>query len=192
MENHPLSISSVRVCCSRAKMSTDNVYNTAIVLCTLPDHALSDDITTPHISCHHISSRIHVYVTIVFSQSSDSRIFMNELMAGLFGDSAEQSGDYQALSNVTLALAQDSGWYEVDYRASGQALPFAQDRGCAFALTSCKSDSTGDGESFESITGEGKIFCSRRDYQTCSVRYLAFLYLSSVLCIALHSCSCSQ
>ena len=58
----------------------------------------------------------------------DSRIFLNEIMTGMTGDSAEQHGNYQALSNITLALAKDTGWYDVDYSESGQALPFVQNR----------------------------------------------------------------
>ena len=95
----------------------------------------------------------------------DSRIFLNEIMTGMTGDSAEQRGNYQALSNITLALAKDTGWYDVDYVVSGQALPFVQNRGCAFATTSC-SDTTST--SFASIAGPGKIFCTLNDYQTCS------------------------
>ena len=94
----------------------------------------------------------------------ESRLFLNEIMTGVTGDSAEMKGNYQAITNLTLALAKDSGWYDVDY-SSGQSLPFVQGRGCAFATTSCSNPAS---TSYAAIAGRGKIFCTLENYQTCS------------------------
>lgn len=94
----------------------------------------------------------------------ESRLFLNEIMTGVTGDSAEVKGNYQAITNLTLALAKDSGWYDVDF-SLGQSLPFVQDRGCAFATSSCSNPASA---SYAMIAGRGKIFCTLSNYETCS------------------------
>ena len=92
------------------------------------------------------------------SEHWESRIWLDELMTGLSGDSAESPGHYESVSNLTLALAVDSGWYSVEWDGA-HAIPFAQDRGCSFAQASCTSTS---------LTQSNDMFCEQRDYQTCS------------------------
>ena len=60
----------------------------------------------------------------------DSRILLGELMT------SEQYEDEGALSEFTLALLEDSGWYQVNYY-SGGLMRFGKNRGCEFLNTYC-------------------------------------------------------
>eukprot|EP00293_Proteomonas_sulcata_P017554 CAMPEP_0184290964 /NCGR_PEP_ID=MMETSP1049-20130417/3087_1 /TAXON_ID=77928 /ORGANISM="Proteomonas sulcata, Strain CCMP704" /LENGTH=549 /DNA_ID=CAMNT_0026598257 /DNA_START=1 /DNA_END=1650 /DNA_ORIENTATION=- len=61
----------------------------------------------------------------------EKRVLMTEYMTGL-----HHTGQTRVLSLFTLALMQDSGWYEVDFRAAG-VLKWGQGQGCAFATGLC-------------------------------------------------------
>jgi len=63
----------------------------------------------------------------------DSRILLGELMT------SEQYEDEGALSEFTLALLEDSGWYQVNYY-SGGLMRFGKNRGCDFLNTYCVSN----------------------------------------------------
>ena len=63
----------------------------------------------------------------------DSRILLGELMT------SEQYEDEGALSEFTLALLEDSGWYQVNYY-SGGLMRFGKNEGCDFLNTYCISN----------------------------------------------------
>lgn len=60
----------------------------------------------------------------------DERLFQSELMSPIF------SGTSDVLSPLTLALMEDSGWYQVNY-GSAQLSPFGQGAGCDFVNELC-------------------------------------------------------
>ncbi|XGW05986.1 hypothetical protein V3C99_016383 [Haemonchus contortus] len=59
----------------------------------------------------------------------EKRIFENELMSGV-------ATQVFALSRLTLALFEDSGWYKVDYDKA-EDMEWGKNLGCAFATKSC-------------------------------------------------------
>ncbi|XGW05991.1 hypothetical protein V3C99_016384 [Haemonchus contortus] len=59
----------------------------------------------------------------------EKRVFENELMSGV-------TTQVFALSRVTLALFEDSGWYKVDYNKA-EDMEWGKNLGCAFATKSC-------------------------------------------------------
>ncbi|GMH40369.1 hypothetical protein BSKO_08273 [Bryopsis sp. KO-2023] len=61
----------------------------------------------------------------------ESRIFMGEIMVG---NSMAASRD--TLSNITMALAEDSGWYVPNYDKAG-VLTSSHEMGCEFATKDC-------------------------------------------------------
>ena len=60
----------------------------------------------------------------------DERLFLSELMGPIF------SGYTDALSPLTLALFEDSGWYKVSYETA-ELSPFGKGRGCDFVNDPC-------------------------------------------------------
>ena len=59
-----------------------------------------------------------------------------------FGNEIEigQLGTFSKLSVITLAVAKDSGWYEVDL-TMGEQYDWGKNKGCDFLSTSCLKDS---------------------------------------------------
>ena len=62
----------------------------------------------------------------------DSRVLLGELMTSEFYE------DEMALSELTLALLEDSGWYKVNYYTGG-LMRFGKNRGCEFLNSYCLS-----------------------------------------------------
>jgi hypothetical protein len=60
----------------------------------------------------------------------DERLFLSEIMGPIF------SGYTDAVSPLTLALFEDSGWYKVSYENS-ELSPFGKGRGCDFVNEPC-------------------------------------------------------
>lgn len=77
----------------------------------------------------------------------EKRLFMNEFMTG----TASLNSIY---SEVTLALFEDSGWYQVNY-ASAEKLAWGNQEGCDFAGGLCSEWSD-------------RYFCTERHAQGCS------------------------
>ena len=63
----------------------------------------------------------------------DERLFFTELMGPVF------SGTSDVLSPLTLALLEDSGWYQVNYEGS-QVSPYGFGAGCGFVNDACIID----------------------------------------------------
>jgi len=82
----------------------------------------------------------------------EKAVFMDEVMTG----SASSS---PVLSNVTLALLEDSGWYFPNYEF-GERLVWGENRGCKFVQQNCENGwpkSEADG-----------YFCEEKDKQGCT------------------------
>ncbi|CAF3448418.1 unnamed protein product, partial [Rotaria socialis] len=60
----------------------------------------------------------------------EKRLFEHEIMTGTYTQES-------VISNLTLALLEDSGWYDVSY-AFGKPLLWGRNLGCDFVKTSCK------------------------------------------------------
>jgi hypothetical protein len=60
----------------------------------------------------------------------EKRTFQGEYMIGT-------SSRFPVFSTITLALLEDTGWYDVDY-SQADILRFGLKRGCDFATGSCK------------------------------------------------------
>jgi len=60
----------------------------------------------------------------------DQRILLGDLMGGLFYQ------EEMAISEITLALLEDSGWYKVNYYTGG-LMRFGKNKGCAFLENNC-------------------------------------------------------
>ncbi|KAK5983805.1 Leishmanolysin, partial [Trichostrongylus colubriformis] len=59
----------------------------------------------------------------------EKRVFENEAMSGM-------ATQVYALSRLTLALFEDSGWYKVNYDKA-ESMPWGRNLGCTFAKQSC-------------------------------------------------------
>ncbi|VDO43421.1 unnamed protein product [Haemonchus placei] len=59
----------------------------------------------------------------------EKRVFENELMSGVTTEGL-------ALTRVTMALFEDSGWYKVDYDKA-EDMEWGKNLGCAFTMKSC-------------------------------------------------------
>jgi leishmanolysin-like peptidase len=65
-----------------------------------------------------------------FGSHWDERLFWTELMGPRF------NGEIDNLSPLTLAIMEDSGWYQVNYEGVSTS-PFGQGRGCDFVYEDC-------------------------------------------------------
>ncbi|ESN92826.1 hypothetical protein HELRODRAFT_69677, partial [Helobdella robusta] len=59
----------------------------------------------------------------------EKRVFENELMTGTYTQNL-------VISRITLALLDDTGWYQVNYQMAGE-LKWGKNLGCDFAKSSC-------------------------------------------------------
>ena len=88
----------------------------------------------------------------------ESRVFGPELMAASIG-AAQNS---PALSSLTLALFEDSGWYRPDY-AAAEPLAWGRGAGCAFVESACIDKASG------AILPEGSsLFCTTAAEAGCT------------------------
>ena len=60
----------------------------------------------------------------------DQRILLGDIMGGLFYQ------EEMAISEITLALLEDTGWYKINYYTGG-LMRFGKNRGCAFLENNC-------------------------------------------------------
>ena len=63
----------------------------------------------------------------------DQRILLGDLMGGLFYQ------EEMAISEITLALLEDSGWYKVNYYTGG-LMRFGKNKGCGFLENNCLNE----------------------------------------------------
>ena len=88
----------------------------------------------------------------------ESRVFGPELMAASIG-AAQNS---PALSSLTLALFEDSGWYRPDY-AAAEPLAWGRGAGCAFVESACIDKASG------AVLPEGSsLFCTTAAEAGCT------------------------
>ncbi len=95
----------------------------------------------------------------------DERLFFSELMGPVF------SGTSDILSPLTLALLEDSGWYQVYYESS-QVSPFGFGAGCEFVNDPCIVDNavpTYATGSFCTAVSEVDAFTGKVDPSTSSL-----------------------
>uniref|UniRef100_A0A7I4YPQ5 Leishmanolysin-like peptidase n=1 Tax=Haemonchus contortus TaxID=6289 RepID=A0A7I4YPQ5_HAECO len=94
----------------------------------------------------------------------EKRVFENELMSGV-------PTQVFAMSRVTLALFEDSGWYSVDYNKA-EDMAWGRNLGCTFATKSCltwmKSNPT-DAYPFCTILDDSRCSPTRREKLSCSL-----------------------
>lgn len=90
----------------------------------------------------------------------EKRVYFNEYMTG----TADPNSVYSA---ITLALFQDSGWYQVNY-SMAQTLPWGNNKGCPFAQQQCSVATWGS-----------QYFCSASQQEGCTadMRYRAICNL---------------
>ncbi|VDL83343.1 unnamed protein product [Nippostrongylus brasiliensis] len=82
----------------------------------------------------------------------EKRVLENEAMSGV-------ATQVYAMSRITLALFEDSGWYEADY-SKAENMTWGKGLGCKFAKESCLSWMTG---------GSGHYpFCVQQGHMTCN------------------------
>jgi len=96
----------------------------------------------------------------------EESLFYDEVMTGL------QSGSQRSvLSNLTLALLEDSGWYMPDYSFGGY-LGFGKNAGCDFAMKKCRSNSNTAGY-FCSEIGNTECTYTGQSLGRCEINPLA-------------------
>ena len=92
------------------------------------------------------------------------------------------------ISNITLALFEDSGWYKVDY-TKAQAVPWGKDKGCEFLeakcinkkkikksfLTFASNDPMSKLSTYDSVYHDE--FCTNFDEEKCSISHTFELYV---------------
>uniref|UniRef100_A0A7I4YN48 Leishmanolysin-like peptidase n=1 Tax=Haemonchus contortus TaxID=6289 RepID=A0A7I4YN48_HAECO len=94
----------------------------------------------------------------------EKRVFEDELMSGTYTQVA-------AMSRVTLALFEDSGWYKVNYDKT-EDIMWGRNLGCTFATKSCltwmKSNPTNP-YPFCTIYGDSRCSATRLQRSSCSL-----------------------
>jgi len=94
---------------------------------------------------------------VIVGSHWEERIFMGELMT------SGQFGDYIFLSQITLAVFEDSGWYVPDYSMADplvKGLHWGFEMGCAFATEKCVSEGKTDFPQF---------WCAEEGARRCSL-----------------------
>ncbi|XP_011406415.2 PREDICTED: leishmanolysin-like peptidase [Amphimedon queenslandica] len=89
----------------------------------------------------------------------EKRILGNEVMTGIIDSNP-------TLSNITLALLEDSGWYKVNY-VYGEYLAWGYKKGCSLATKSCYQYMNERSKSGESLTP----FCNQFSSSNQGLRY---------------------
>jgi leishmanolysin len=96
----------------------------------------------------------------------ESRTMLSDYMVG-------QAYVENTLSEITLALFEDSGWYKVNYYTGG-LFRFGKNQGCGFLNSNCiKEKTSSDNDKQEAYTDFPNDFCSVRNAQICSPGRLA-------------------
>jgi hypothetical protein len=143
--------------------TTGRPYNNAIVKTTDPGTGLERRIvTTPrvkefvqkHFNCPTLEGADLENQGGSGTQWShwEESLFYDEVMTGLASGSGRS-----VLSNLTLALMEDSGWYKPDYSFAGY-LGFGENAGCDFVENKCRSDAS----------DTSKYYCSQQDDVSCT------------------------
>lgn len=93
----------------------------------------------------------------------EKRLFENEGMTGAFTQNS-------VFSRITLALMEDTGWYEANYHKA-EPLRWGQNRGCKFVNNSCKAWMTARNSSHNSLEPFCQRFKSQKQglHTSCSV-----------------------
>lgn len=97
----------------------------------------------------------------------EESLFYDEIMTGLASGSGRS-----VLSNLTLALMEDSGWYSPDYEFAGY-LGFGQNGGCDFARNKCHGGKASSSPYYCSNTGEVACTFNELSLGRCEVNPLA-------------------
>ena len=83
----------------------------------------------------------------------DARVLLGEYM------NSEPYNEEQVISEITLALLEDSGWYEVNYYTGG-LMRYGKNKGCNFLNKDCVSPSVFKNEFFNSEEAQTTPSCS--------------------------------
>ncbi|KAK6757598.1 hypothetical protein RB195_015425 [Necator americanus] len=94
----------------------------------------------------------------------EKRVFENEAMTGV-------ATQVYALSRITLALFEDSGWYQVNYNKA-EPMSWGHELGCKFAKQSCLTwmrTNPNNPYPFCTVVGDKRCSTNRRAKVTCNL-----------------------
>ena len=97
----------------------------------------------------------------------EESLFLEEIMTGL-----QSPSERSVLSNLTLALLEDSGWYVPNYALASKPLAFGKGAGCAWVRDKCRG-AMGASEWYCEEPGRVSCTHSRHALGRCEVNPLA-------------------